>query len=138
MTPGFLNALSRQERARGVQAPPLDLKDWDFEKPSRAVVACDGQGHGTVLWWVGGALWEEIEEAGIHGLSDLGLDDAPHGLSVWEGNYVQVACGTEGDGPEAALKGTFRDLDDDEAARVLERRNPWNPADWKMGARRTP
>ena len=134
MTPGFLNAWSRQERARA--AHPPDPDEWDFDKPSRAVIASDGEGNGVVLWWVGGHLWAEIDEACLRGLDELGLDDAPHGLSVWEGHYVMPPGAAEDDSPEA--KGTFRALTDPEAEAVLERRNPWDAAQWKMGARTKP
>lgn len=134
MTPGFLNALSRQERARAGKAKPAPGA-WDFDKPSRAVIASDGT-DGVVLWWVGGDLWA-VFESGVRSLEELGLDDAPHGLSVWEGHYVNTVGGDPESSPDVEPKGTFRDLDDDEAAAVLERRNPWDPAEWKMGARRT-
>jgi hypothetical protein len=108
---------------------------WDFDKPSRALVACDGEGHGVVLWWVGGHLEEEIEEAGLRRLDELGLDDAPQGLSVWEGRYEYFR---PEDDPAPHAVGTFRDLTDPEAEAVLEGRNPWDPAQWKMEARKKP
>ena len=48
-----------------------------------------------MLWSVGEQILHEVEECGCHRLEDLGLDDAPHGLSVWEGHYVWVPGGFE-------------------------------------------
>lgn len=124
-----LRALEAQAAAR-----PLDPEAWDPEKPSRALVACDGGGNGVVLWWVGLDLWVEMETPGL-ALEELGLDDAPLGLSVWEGRYDSVPCDPFDDAMMSRPVGTFRDLTAPEAEAVLARRNPWNPADWKMGAR---
>ena len=75
---------------------------------SRAVVA-NRKGHGCVLFYDGNSIRMEIEEAGLHELSDLGLDDAPEGVSIWEGEYVWQSggfeCPTDG---ECYPSGKFR------------------------------
>lgn len=58
--------------------------------PSQGVVASNGQGKGCVLWWTDGSnLDAEIRECSSD-LAELGLDDAPRGLSIWEGSYRWV------------------------------------------------
>lgn len=62
-----------------------DITDEEWAAPSLAVVACRG-GRGVVLWYGRGpSLAFEIEEGGSLGLDDLGLDDAPDGISIWTG-----------------------------------------------------
>lgn len=57
----------------------------DWKTPSRALVASDGKGNGCVLWTEGPHVQSMIDEAGVAALNDIGLDDAPKGLSIWEG-----------------------------------------------------
>lgn len=96
--------------------------DW----PSKAVVACDARGNGAVLWFVGESLRNEIEEAGLRQLGDLGLDDAPCGVSVWEGSYVWTPGPYEHpeDG-DVSPAGCFRAPTDAEWAAIREGCNPW-------------
>ncbi len=67
---------------------PQPWGNYDFSKPALAVVASDGRGNGAVLWTVGAHLNLEIEEMGLHRLDELWLDDAPLGISVWEGKGI--------------------------------------------------
>ncbi|NJO18701.1 MAG: hypothetical protein HC877_24135 [Thioploca sp.] len=59
-----------------------------FDEPSKGIIASNGAGQGCVLWAVGAHLRFELEEVGLTMLGDLGLDDAPLGISVWEGKYI--------------------------------------------------
>jgi len=103
------------------------------DKPSRAVVAHGGMGNGCLLHWVGIHL--EVEsEAGFTSLDDLGLDDAPEGISIWEGKYTW-SSGVNGEGidegGDAAPDGEFRALTDAEWAAIRENKAPWDEADWE-------
>lgn len=112
-----------------------DLNGYDGSKPSVALVACDGHGHGCLIWWAGGHLSLEVEEAGLTDLADLGLDDCPVGVWVWEGIYVywpSVTCEGIDEGCDAESKGAFRAPTDEEWAAIRENRSPWNPDDWKL------
>lgn len=62
--------------------------DIDFSKSSYAVVAHAGDGEGVVLWQTGPHLQVQVDLCGPC-LMDLDLDDAPLGISVWEGRYIQ-------------------------------------------------
>lgn len=113
-------------RASDVRWHGEESDDWDL--PSRAVVACDGTGNGVVLWTVGPHVAFEIKEAGLYSLGDLGLDDAPHGISVWEGVYVappapalQESAGDEGTQPV----GKFRAPTAGEWVAIKYGRCPW-------------
>jgi hypothetical protein len=78
--------------------------------PALAVVACDGVGHGVVIWHLG--LQHEIEDGGLYELSDLGLDDAPQGISVWDGHIIWTRSSSTPDSPaedDCELVGEFRD-----------------------------
>lgn len=105
------------------------LSPWHgltFDEPSKGVIACDGDGHGCVLWAFGAHLRFEVEEAGFHALGDLGLDDAPQGVSIWEGMYMWEPGGWENpqDG-ETFPQGTFRNPTDDEWLAIRAGRCPW-------------
>lgn len=119
--------------------PELDLDKpasvrWDgypelaWERDSLAVVACDGHGNGAVLWTVGPHIRFEIHEAGFRCLGDLGLDDAPRGVSVWTGRVRYV--GGDGD-VEAVTEGAFRAPTDVEWLAILTNENPWNDQEWR-------
>ena len=104
---------------------------FDPKKPSRAVIA-NGPNGGCVLWWVGHALDLEIALVGGDP-EDLGLDDAPPGLSIWEGRYAYFndshPMGPD-EGCTSLPKGAFRVLTDEEWTLVREGRAPWNERDW--------
>jgi hypothetical protein len=93
---------------------------------SKAVVASDGLGNGCVIWYVGGALESEIEEAGLTDLSDLGLNDAPQGISVWEGVYIWLPGGHEcPDDGTTDPSGAFRPPTAEEWTLIQSGKNPW-------------
>lgn len=108
---------------------PVPDPAWELD--SFAVVACDGEGHGCVLWTAGPYMQSEMDQVGTKVLSDLGLDDAPLGISVWEGKYVWHPGSYEYpmDGDSEA-SGKFREPTDAEWAAIREGRCPWNDADW--------
>jgi hypothetical protein len=101
----------------------------DGDPTNRAIVCCDGHGHGCVLHYVGAALSCEIEESGFRDLRDLGFSDADHGLWVWEGAGRWVPggyeCPEEG---ELVFEGKFRELTEDEWTAVKAGECPWPPA----------
>lgn len=100
--------------------------DEKWELDSLAVVACDGRGNGCVLWYGGGAtLRYEIEEVGCRALDDLGLDDAPVGISVWVGRYVAEPCGVYEVDIETRPHGKFRRPHKSEWAKIKMVENPW-------------
>lgn len=82
---------------------------------SRALIA-NGRHRGCVLQYKGPGIENEIDECGLYGLDDLGLDDAPEGLSIWEGMLHTRRVGNPIDGEEweGELVGTFRPLTADE------------------------
>jgi hypothetical protein len=86
-------------------------------RTSRVLIA-QGPKDGAVLAYDGPSITNEIEEAGLCELGDLGLDDAPPGLSIWEGDYIfeQGYCdGYPAPGEsESNPKGSFRPLTDEE------------------------
>jgi hypothetical protein len=92
----------------------------DFESPapepwtpSRVLVAM-GPHRGAVLEYQGSGISNEIAEGGLYDLDELGLDDAPAGLSVWEGDYIWEDGWFEGyrspENGEAHPHGKFRPL----------------------------
>lgn len=106
---------------------PKPPRQMDFNEQSRAVVASDGDGNGGVIWYFGGGIWHEIREVGLHQLGDLGLDDAPEGISIWEGNFATVQCGNPLDGYdyETETRGAFRAPTDDEWKAIRAGESPW-------------
>lgn len=96
-------------------------------QPSRAVIANHDNCTGLVLWHTADSyLDHEIDQLGSRRLDDLGLDDAPHGISIWEGTYVWQPGGYEC--PEDGMSmpdGRFRSPTDDEWVAIRDGRNPW-------------
>lgn len=99
---------------------------WD--RDSLAVVACDGRGHGCVLWTAGPHVKQEISEAGSQALDDLGLDDAPLGISVWAGKSFPYPGSWEnpGEGGGVEMRGEFRDPTPGEWAAIRRGECPWD------------
>lgn len=106
---------------------------YDFAKPSLAVVACNC-GDGAILWYVGGHLAFEIEEGYGNQLGDLGLDHAPHGISIWEGKVIY----TQSEHFEGSMEcdsdtvGEFRRPTPEEWAKIQEGCNPWDRSEWML------
>lgn len=103
----------------------------DWSKASLAVVASDGSGHGCVLWTAGPHISSLLRDAGVSDLADLGLDDAPEGISVWEGvvrgHKHETMDGTE---YETTTEGTFRDPTEEEWASIKKAECPWDVMTW--------
>lgn len=110
-----------------VQGSPPPESPYNFEDPSKAVVANYG-GDGVVVWYTGGHLDYEINEAGMGvWLADLGLDDAPDGISVWEGRYIGTQHDTiDGTEYDTECVGEFRDPTPEEWARIQKNECPWD------------
>jgi hypothetical protein len=107
--------------------PPPD-PGYDFSKPSKAVIACDGDGNGIVLWYTGAHLVVEICEHGCGvRLDDLGLDDAPEGISVWEGIYYGTQHETmDGVEYDTEVSGDFRKPTAEEWDSIRDNVCPWD------------
>lgn len=88
---------------------------------SIALVASNGY-DGVVLCHDGPGIEAAIEDTGTC-LDYCGLDDAPDGLSIWEGSY-QVVRTYEGD-YDAWLEGTFRPLTEAEWGLLRTTEVPW-------------
>lgn len=86
---------------------PKRSRDYDFEVPSRALVAAS-DGEGAVLEYTGGAIEYAMAEWVVGGLGDMGFDSAPDGLSIWEG-IIAASTSYEGERDEW-LEGKFRPL----------------------------
>jgi hypothetical protein len=86
---------------------------------SHALIA-NGSRSGAVLQYTGPGITCEIEEASLSDLEDLGLDDAPPGLSIWTGKYIFVPGYVDGHvAPGEGWcepRGSFRPLTDAEWA----------------------
>ena len=119
--------------------PPTDDRwgpGYDWKKPSRAVCACRN-GIGQVLWYVGAHIACEIEE-GCLDWDDLGLDNAPDGISIWEGIYRFIPEYTkygQSEGGSTTPEGTFRPPTDTEWKAIRENRNPWDKRNWELPER---
>lgn len=101
-----------------IKPPPLQPEEKGripFISPSRALIASVDEGHGVVLDFIGDDISREVEARGFE-LEDLGLDEAPDGLSVWVGGF---ACRPTGLGDfDFFPEGEFRDLTPEEWARL--------------------
>jgi hypothetical protein len=88
-------------------------------KVSSIALVANGPKGGAVIEYRGDDISIEMEEPGCdRTLEDLGFDDAPQGLSIWEGKFLWVAVYTEGyvDPSQGYTmpKGSFRALTTEE------------------------
>jgi hypothetical protein len=106
--------------------------NYNFDKPSKAVIALDSNDVGIVLWTVGGHVALEMTESGLSSAEELGLFPPAPGLWVWEGISVwhpgHYECPEDG---EMELTGSFRLLTPEEGEKVLRNECPWNDDEWK-------
>ena len=114
-----------EDRKDGLIESWQDTTDG-WATPSIAIVACHN-GQGVVLWYGGGpSLAYEIEEAGMRRLDQLYLDDAPDGISVWEGCYITTGGNCFGiDDVEVNAEGAFRKPTAREWRSIMAGRNPF-------------
>lgn len=92
---------------------------------NRAVVA-SANGQGCVLSFSGTALSAFIGENGTRDLRDLGLDDAPDGIWVWEGKIVTTKMWTDyGWEHDCGPEGEFRKPTDPEWEAIRRGECPW-------------
>ena len=102
----------------------------DFMELCRAVV-CNGPQHGAgagvgcILWPRGTSLLYEMRECSCSSPEDLGLGDAPHGISVWEGRFVANTDAHPDRDPLTQPRGQFRRPTDAEWEAIREGRAPW-------------
>lgn len=113
---------------------PPERPKSDWIRDSFAVVISNGKGRGWVHATVGPAVEREIENCG-HRIEDLGLSDAPNGVSVWEGRYIYTEYyNTEVYYPmvdsESELVGEFREPTEAEWARIEQDEVPWTEEEW--------
>lgn len=105
--------------------------DYDWSKPSKAVVACSGD-VGCVLWTAGPHVDSYISESGSGHLEDIGLDNAPDGISIWEGKIITVHHHTPDMNEwDSWLDGTFRPPTDSEWDAIRRGECPWDDAEWR-------
>jgi hypothetical protein len=109
----------------------IDLEPCKPVKPSKAVIA-NGNHGGCVLFYAGPVL-EGMNDAGLMHLADLGLDDAPHGISVWEGDLRTTHTNTpDANEYDAILVGKFRAPTGAEWEAIHANRCPWEATDWDV------
>lgn len=92
---------------------------------SIALIACNG-GCGVILEHDGPGIEAAVDGECNLRLEDHGLDDAPDGLSIWEGRYACFNTSYEYSYEyECELDGKFRDLTDREWDYLRETGTPW-------------
>lgn len=78
---------------------------------------------GIALWYSGFLIEQEVSHLSAQ-LEDLGLHDAPDGISVWEGTY-RYTQGSEPDDIDAEPDGEFRAPTDEEWSCIMNGKTPW-------------
>lgn len=128
-----METLDEATKERTAEPPYWDPEDpVDYGKPSRAVIACYG-GTGIVICTVGGHVETLMRESGSRMLDSLGLDDAPDGITVWEGAFLPGSgrpSPITGEHDDLELAGAFRDPTPEEWEAITEKRTPWDRAEW--------
>lgn len=108
--------------------PPARRKrmaPWDREESIALIAAKDGKG--CILSHDGDGIEADIDSLGVGDLGDHGLDDAPDGLSIWEGRLDAWVSHSPENGTdyEAQLEGKFRDLTEREWFLLRNTGTPW-------------
>lgn len=111
-TPGAPNSVLQRIKGRDPKAPN-----------SIALIASVG-GDGVILEWHGNDIYWEFEGEGCLRTDFHGMDDAPDGLSIWEG---KMCCdqGYEDPVPDCSLEGEYRDLTPEEWKLLQDTGVPW-------------
>lgn len=104
-------------------------REPDWGKASLAVIASDGKGNGCALHWVGIHFEQWRSDVGSS-LKDLGLDDAPCGISVWEGK-IESERDYYGE-TDAWLEGEFREPTLEEWDCINHDDCPWDDNEWYL------
>jgi hypothetical protein len=106
----------------------------DWSKDSLAVIVCDDNDDGWVMFAAGPHLDDMIDNMGSRRLSDLGLGGTAKctpGLWIWQGRYVGGGVlSMAGDYSDPELEGTARRPTYDELTTILAGRCPWELEDW--------
>lgn len=112
------------EAARNIEDVVDGWEDPEEWRPSRAVVA-QGEDKGVMLWWDGSGV-EQLASDVSPRTEDVGLDDAPVGISIWEGEMeTQRVTIIDSEEYESELRGKFRSPTDEEWTAIREGRSPW-------------
>jgi len=100
------------------------------EVPNAALIANTKNGGVVLHARPGCTLYYEIHEVGSVQVGDYGFDDAPEGLTVWEGTsaWQPGSYETPQDGM-TIYEGTYRRLNNEELAKVQKGENLWPPLD---------
>lgn len=108
--------------------------EWAWNKDSLAIVVSDGDGHGMVLYTAGPHVLRIMDDACSRYLDDLGLGDAPEGISVWKGlikSQIYPATPDSAEEYDSWLEGTFGPLQPEEWQALQENRCPWDDDEWR-------
>lgn len=97
---------------------------WAGATSESIALIANHEGQGIVLAFAGESIGHEIDAVGRN-LEELQLDDAPNGLSIWEGQIDWSCGGYLDDNAEAYVRGTFRQLEVEEWARLAQTGVPW-------------
>jgi hypothetical protein len=103
--------------------PAKLVGDWTGATTESIALIANNNGKGVVVVSCGDGISYFAEACGPY-LSDMGLDDAPHGLTIWEGRVVSSYSPLDGD-HDAELVGSFRALTDAEWGRLAATGAPW-------------
>lgn len=113
----------------------LPYGGYDFGKPSRLVIAYQGNGAGLILWGVGGhfaVMYDML--GGTLDVAEYGLDyTVDTGVYIWEGHIVDTSTdGINGKDYDCELDGALRDPTADEWKLIMTGKAPWNDEEYKL------
>lgn len=109
----------------------LDVDDDENKRPAvpnMALIANTRNGGVVLHARPGSTLFYEMHELGSSRVDDYGFDDAPEGITVWEGTAAWQPGGYET--PQDGMtiyEGTYRRLNDEEILKVQKGENLWPP-----------
>ena len=96
-------------------------------KLNKAVIACDGRGNGCVIYCIGDIISLKVIDLDFckSNLEDLNFEDAPHGISIWEGIYNIKKNNVYNTDYYALPKGTFRNPTEEEWKCIMNNKSPF-------------
>jgi hypothetical protein len=127
--------MSQDNKISGLLGNPIEFGKDVIEEPHKdwvgrttrsiALISCFN-GTGCIMAHEGPDMFYEMESIPEIDLKSHGMENAPNGLSIWEGQMLGGEYDAwNGDYNDTVMKGKFRSLTKEEHDRLMECKTPW-------------
>jgi len=119
------------EIKKNIKAETQTWNNYDFAKPSLAVVAYGIRREICVISSVGAHVNMELDECGSRA-EDFLTEPEKSGIWIWEGIGTWHPGTYDPTDGETVLEGTYRKPTIEEWVSIMEFECPWNDEEWKL------